>query len=117
MFNAFSPSILSEVNNQFGGYNDASHRKLKSRSENDWNRNSGTTSTVLEKQLLETFAHHCHSNFGLPRRISPPDLNTLLLVLFPFIVLDSLFLCVHVLIKNRTEKQNICTAVVLTISE
>lgn len=35
VFNAFSPTVLSKVTNQFGDYNDASHRKLKSTSEKD----------------------------------------------------------------------------------
>lgn len=55
-FNAFSPTVLRNVNNQFGGYNDASHRKLKSTLEKNWSWYSRTTSIVLEKQLLETFA-------------------------------------------------------------
>lgn len=115
VFNAFSLTLLSKVNNQFGGYNDASHRKLKSTSEKDLSWNSGTTSIVLEKQLLETFAHHCHNNFSLPKRMPPLDLNILLLILFPFIILDSLLLRVHVLIRNRIENQNISTAVMQTI--
>lgn len=52
VFNAFSPTVLSKVNNQFGGFNDANHRKLKSKSEKVWSWNSGTTGIVLEKQLL-----------------------------------------------------------------
>lgn len=45
----------------------------------------------------------------------PPDLNTLFLVLYPFIVFDYLLLCVHVFIKNRIEKQSISMAVMQTI--
>lgn len=36
VFNAFSASVFSNVKKQFGGYYGASHRRLKNKSEKDW---------------------------------------------------------------------------------
>lgn len=72
--------------------------------EKGWNLNPGTATTDLEKQLLETVAYHCHSNFSFPKRILPLDLNALLLFLFHFIAFDSLLLCVHMFIKRWNSK-------------
>lgn len=84
---AFSASVFSNVKKQFGGYYGTGHR-FKNKSEKVWKRNPGTTSTGLEKQLLETFAHHCRSNFS-----GKPTLSLeCSFVVFPLIVFDFLLL-------------------------